>query len=257
MHKISTVALMSLGLAAAFSASAQTTVTAWTFNNLPVAANNSPAPSTGTGTATPLGMTNSYTYSNGTTGSVAAADVLAGSGGNLTLEWRVRGSTPNNGWNLSAPQYTQGAQFSASTVGFGGITFNYGWISTNQGVRNLQAQYTTDGSTWANAGALQVATTAAYQNLSIDFNGLGLTGVDNNANFGVRLVSAFDPTFVGSTSYTSATLTGGLPVAYNNNSGNWRFDNISITAAVPETGSLVMLALGLPLLALALRRKQG
>ncbi len=257
MHKIATIALMSLSLAAAFGASAQTTVTAWTFNNLPVAANNAPAPSTGAGTATPLGMTNRYTYSNGTTGSVAAADVVAGSGGNLTPEWRVRGGSPNNGWNLAAPQYTQGAQFSASTVGVSGITFNYGWISTNQGVRNLQAQYTTDGSSWANAGELQVATTAAYQNLSIDFNALGLTGVDNNANFGVRLVSAFDPSFGAGTTYTAATLTGGLPVAYNNNSGNWRFDNISITSAVPETGSLMMLALGLPLLALALRRKRA
>jgi hypothetical protein len=250
------ILLMSLGLTAAFSTHAQSTVAAWTFDNLPVAANNAPVPSTGTGTATPLGMTNGYTYSNGVTGSLAAADVLAGSNGNATREWRVRGSAAGNGWNLAAPQFTQGAQFSASTVGFGGITFSYGWTSTAQGVRNLQAQYTTDGSNWANVGPLQVASPTAYQNLSIDFAALGLVGVDNNASFGVRLVSAFDPSFGAGTSYTAATLTGGVPVAHNNQSGNWRFDNLSITAAVPETGTLAMLAVGLPLLALALRRKQ-
>lgn len=251
------IALASLALVTSFGAQAQITVVAWSFNNLPAGLNNAPAPSAGSGTATPLGMTNNYTYSGGIVGSVTTADVLAGSSGNATQEWRVRGTSPGNGWNLAAPQYSQGAQFSASTVGLTGIAFNYGWTTTNQGVRNLQAQYTADGSNWTNVGPLQVGSATAYQNLSIDFSALGISAVDNNPNFGVRLVSAFDPSFtgLGSPTYTAATLSGGLPVIYNNNSGNWRFDNISVTA-VPEAGTLAMFALGLPLL-LAMRRKRG
>ena len=72
-------------------------------------------------------------------------------------------------------------------------------------------------------------------------------------------MSAFDPSYTGAglPTYTAATLSGGVPVTYNNNSGNWRFDSISVTA-VPETGTMAMFALGLPLLlGLAVRRKQG
>lgn len=251
------IALAGLVLISSFGAQAQITLTAWSFNNLPVGLNNAPAPAVGAGTAAPLGMTNSYTFSGGVVGSVSTADVLAGSNGNATQEWRVRGTSPGNGWNLAAPQYSQGAQFSASTVGSRGISFNYSWTTTTQGVRNLQAQYTADGSSWANVGPLQVGSPTSYQNLGIDFAALGITAVDNNPNFGVRLVSAFDPTFTGAgaPTYTAATLSGGLPVVYNNNSGNWRLDNISVTA-VPEAGTLAMFALGLPLL-LALRRRHG
>ena len=251
------IALAGIALVTSFGAQAQSTVAAWSFNNLSIGLNNAPAASAGSGTATPLGMTNGYTYSGGVVGSVAAADVLAGSNGNATQEWRVRGTNPGNGWNLAAPQYSQGAQFSASTVGFSGIVFSYGWTTTNQGVRNLQAQYTADGSNWTNVGPLQVGSATSYQNLGIDFGALGISAVDNNPNFGVRLVSAFDPTFTGagSPSYTASTLVAGLPVVYNNNSGNWRFDNISVTA-VPEAGTWAMFAFGLPLL-LALRRKRG
>ena len=48
--------------------------------------------------------------------------------------------------------------------------------------------------------------------------------MDNNANFGVRLVSAYDPA-VGT--YGSAN--GGQGGVYNNQSGNWRFQDIPST----------------------------
>jgi len=248
-----------LALSAALGAQAQTTITAWTFDNLATGVNNAPAPSTGSGSAAPLGMTNNYTYSTSppVTGSVASADVLVVSGSNN--EWRVRGANPGNGWNLAAPQYTQGAQFSASTLGYTGIVFKYDWFVTNQGVRDLQAQYTANGSNWFNVGPLQVAVPNAYTTgITIDFGALGITAVDNDASFAVRLVSAYDPTFPGGATYTSATLSAGSPVAYNNSSGNWRFDNVSVAGAapVPEPTQTALLLAGMGALAIVARRRR-
>ena len=155
--------------------------------------------------------------------------------------WRVRGQNPGNGWNLAAPQYTQGAQFNVSTVGHTNIVFQFDWFCTNQGVRDLQVQYTTDGSTWTNVGPLQVAVPNAYINqITINFAALGITSVENNPNFGIRPLSAYDPTYTGAgaPTYTSASLSSDyppVPVVYNNNSGNWRFDEVKVLSLPSAT----------------------
>jgi autotransporter-associated beta strand protein len=226
---LSSAAITALGMAAG-GASGQTiqAITTWDLSNFAngTTLTNSPAPSFGTGLATPLGMTNNYSYSNGVTGSVTAADVTPQAGDPVApngLCWRVRGQNPGNGWNLAAPQYTQGAQFDASTVGHSDIVFSFDWFTTTQGILDLQEQYTTDGSTWNNVNGLQLAAANGWViGTTIDFKALGIHGVDNNANFGVRLVSAYDPALG---TYEAAT--GGGTV-YNNNSGNWRFQDINI-----------------------------
>ena len=247
-----------------------TTITRWDFSNsiynAPIYVANTvvtnPVPSIGSGTATPLGMNNNYSYqvtvkkvTSTYTGSVDNEDITPTPGGtdpNPTANaWRVRGPSgdngPNtgNGWSISAPQYTQGAQFMVSTVVYSYIVFQYDWYPTAQGVRNLQAQYTTDGSTWTNVGLVQVAPAggdAYFPQITINFHALGITAVNNNPNFGVRLVSVYDPTYTGSgaPTYTAAKLSStGQPVQLNNTSGNWRFDEINVlgtpNGTAPET----------------------
>lgn len=170
-----------------------------------------------------------------------------------------------NGWALAAPQYTQGAQFSFNTTGFQNLVFSYDYFSTNQGVRDQAIQFTADGgATWQTVGATSVGaggilgvnvaknTGGLVYNIStpndfingitVDFGVLGIHSVDNNPNFAVRIVSIYDPTFApAGTTYTSATIANG---AYNNNSGNWRYDNISLVS-VPEPASVVMSCFGL------------
>ena len=106
-----------------------------------------PQPSIGTGTATPLGMVNNYQFKSGSTnhGSVDSEDLVNTTGGTdpnpAALAWRIRGPGSNsgvgtgNGWSTLAPQYTQGAQFSVSTVGYYNIVFQYDWYTTAQGAR--------------------------------------------------------------------------------------------------------------------------
>ena len=235
--------LGTLPLTIANSPAGATTIAAWDFNALPVAVNNTPVPSIGAGAAKALGLTNNYTYTQ-TAPNVGAVNtddvvVLGGSSDQISPvginnAWRVRGQNPGNGWNLAAPQYSQGAEFDVSTVGQTNIVFQFDWFCTTQGVRDLQVQYTTDGSTFTGVGPLQVASPNAYINqITINFAALGITSVENNANFGVRLVSAYDPA-IGT--YSSATLNADNSVAtYNNNSGNWRFDEVKVLSLPSST----------------------
>jgi hypothetical protein len=255
------VSLVALTLGACASAEAAT-ITEWNFGTLPVntGPDNTPAPTAGVGTATSLGMTNNFTYSNGVTGSTTFDDILNdtadGAAGNGNV-WRVRGANPGNGWNLAAPQYSQGAEFDASTLGFSDIGLSFSWVSTAQGILNMQVQYTTNGSTWTNVGPL-LTSSQTYQTDTINFAALGISSVDNDADFGVRLVSAFNPTL--GTYASSNSGKGGAPIVYNNNSGNWRFADVSISgtpaAPVPLPAAAWMMLSGLGGLATRIRRRK-
>jgi hypothetical protein len=253
-------------------------IAGWNFDNDSNSGgvNLSPAPSTGTGTATALGMTNGYTYTMPTpnVGSINGSNVTKTTlssdpsgtaahniGPNNNEAWRVVGGgtgAPGNGWNLAAPPCTQGAEFDVNTTGYYYIVFQYDWYTTNQGVRDLQALYTTDGSTWTPVGPIQVTGGGSTFNnqITINFHALGITSVENNPNFGVRLVSVYDPDFIGSPAYSiptggnvcSASATGtytaaslasnNQPVVYNNNSGNWRFDEVNVLGTATNTNPI-------------------
>ncbi len=260
--------------------------------------NNSPAPSTNnvttsnTPSASALGMTNNYIYSTSpaTTGSVNGDDVTpttlssdpllvvannSQANNNIAPNdnnaWRIRGvglpskgtvGTLNtgNGWNNAAPPCTQGAQFMVDTTGYHYIVLQFDWYTTNQGVRDLQVLYTTNGgTTWTPVGPIQVSGGGSTFNnqITINFHALGITTVENNAGFGVQLVSVYDPDYQGTPAYSipaggnvcssschgylyggRARATTNQPVVYNNNSGNWRFDEVNFLGTANNTNPL-------------------
>ena len=275
------VAALSLGAAAGAQAN---TITEWNFGTLvAVTPYNTPAPTLGTGSATSLGMTNSYTYTSGATvkgvGSVTGDDVTLDAATATTTGstlgngnvWRIRGvagtgttGTANNGWNNSAAQYSQGAEFDVATTGYTAIGLTFSWASTTQGIGNLQVQYTTNGSTWTNIGSVLNATvdngalgTAGYGFQTDTVNFAGVSGTSDNALFGVRLVAAYNPTL--GNEYASATsVLAGAPVQYNNNSGNWRIADVQVSgvSAVPLPGTAWLLGSGFVGIAGLLRRRR-
>jgi hypothetical protein len=193
-------------------------IAGWDFSNYAVTSKTnvaSPAadlgPMIATAKASGFGMTNNYWCSATSVGNLAAAygsinfdDVSANSGNSVpsSNEWRIRGaglagSTPCNGWDLDAPQYSQGAQFSADTTGVANVLLEYDWYSTAQGFHNLQVQYSLNVNAptpvWTNIGPTQIAIPKGYNNqLTVDFT--GVAGAGNNPNFGIRFAGAFDPT---------------------------------------------------------------
>lgn len=236
-------------LASTLVSQANTTLAVWDFDNLPVGINSSPSPSAGLGSAKALGMDNSYNNTN----SLSNPDVqsLAGSSSGGAKSWRIRGystvsGSRGNGWSTNAPIGTQGAQFAGSTFGYYQVKVSFDVYATADAEANLQVQYTTDGSTWnpaaiASVGTLGVIATntdssqdtvvGSYVKLGSGWNNQitvdlsGLSGVDNNPSFGIRLVNA-------SMGTNCVDTTGTI---YNNTSGNWTFDNVAIQGTSIDT----------------------
>ncbi|HLX70588.1 MAG TPA: hypothetical protein VKV04_13260, partial [Verrucomicrobiae bacterium] len=252
MKRLTIIAGMSVLLASLSAVRAQTTLTAWTFDNVSVGASASPQPSTGFGTAAALGLGNSFNNTN----SISNPDVqsLPGSSSGGPNSWRIRGAgaAPNggNGWSSSAPIGTQGAQFSASTAGFYRIVLSFDVYATPDAEANLQVQYTTDGHIWNNANVTSGGTLATVASNSVTNNDLvvgsyviltnngttgwnnqitvdlsGVSGVDNDGTFAIRLVNA--------STGTNCVDTTGAP--YNNTSGNWTFDNVVVQGIPIDT----------------------
>jgi Immunoglobulin I-set domain len=192
----------------------------------PYVTNPAPVP-TGTdnsldvgGVATPVGMNLPYNPNDpatgtGAPGAVDAEDIV--NSGPAVIDstftentWRIRaginsttGGAPANGWSNFVPQYTQGAEFSVPTTGYGGVYVTLDWFTTHSGEQDAQEQYTLDGgSTWINLGSqLQL-----YAPGNDDFYGdsdlggvvpvvfdlTGIAGAANNPNFGIRLVNSYN-----------------------------------------------------------------
>jgi uncharacterized protein (TIGR03437 family) len=259
---VSLAATILLSAAAVPVAQAQV-IAAWTFENSAIALNNTPAPSTGSGTAKPLGMD---LFQTATNIGITTADITQGSTGdtgtngaaNLSQIWRVRAvpaaglpsTATANGWSSAAPIGTQGAMFSASTVGYTNITVSFDWYATNQGEAKLQLQYTTDGANWTNvpvspgsapATALLNNKTSVYTVKGWYVMKTGGTGQSwspgmtatisdpaaaNNPKFAIQMVNAA----------TGVDCINVLGTALNNSSGNWRFDNVTISGQSTFTG---------------------
>lgn len=246
-------------LLASFSLSqAQTTIVDWDFDGLgtKAAPYNSPAPSTGIGTAIVLGMTNDY--NDGSSPSVAYADVTSESGastGTHSYAWRVRGGsaaggagTPN-GWSTNAPIATQGAEFATSTAGYDDINVTFDLYLTAQSEAGVALLFTTNGGlTWTTNVALSYSgayPTTAENNTSdpltimgpylelqdsagkvwynqITANFSAWPNVNNNPLFAVEIVNAA----------TATSCLNQQGTVYNNNSGNWQFDNVIISGTL-------------------------
>ena len=213
-------------------------ITDWNFGSVAVTStDNTPAPTTdttGTSAASIIGM------DGGPQGDITS---ISGAPGNTDV-WRVRG-TSNNGWDSTAAQFTQGAQFKVSTAGQSNISLSFDMAASNNGIEGLEVQYTTDGSTWVNDQSITLGT--AYALYSVNLS--GIAGANNDSNFGVRLVSAF----TGGSQYE--TPTGNA--AYVNGQGNWRISDVQVdgVSAVPVPASLPLMLSGLGVLGLMMRRR--
>jgi len=145
---------------------------------------------------------------------------------------------------------SRGVQFSIDTSGYENLLFSFDQRNSSTASAYTALFYTLDGAQWSLATSFRYTpTNASFVNgISYDFS--GISGANDNANFGLRLVSMFAP---GSSSYTGS---GGT---YSSN-GTIRYDMVTLSgsevaAPVPESSSLAMLMAGLGVVGLMVRRR--
>ncbi|SCY60864.1 hypothetical protein [Flavobacterium caeni] len=134
-----------------------------------------------------------------------------------------------------------GVQFNASTATYGNIIVTWDQRWSNTAANTLRLQYTTNGSTWnnftmttgntsfcngsINANGCFETNTVGEQYRRISVNLSALTAVNNNPNFGVRIVAAH----YQSTGQFRQCLS---PGSVANPAGTWRFDNVTISGTL-------------------------
>jgi hypothetical protein len=137
--------------------------------------------------------------------------------------------------NPGASNESSGVQYNASTVGQQNIRFSWDQRWSGTSANTVRLQYTLDGTVWNNFTMDNTNTTFCngsldqgrfqnngvgdqYRRIIVNFT--GIPAVNNNANFGVRLLAAHYQT----TGQFRQTINPTLAAT----AGTWRFDNVMI-----------------------------
>ncbi len=221
-------------------------VTQWNFysGNDANATTGTTTPNVGSGTILTVGGVTNPSFNSG----VGSSDTEAlDNSGYQTTTYSAQ----------SAANGTAGLRFNVNTLGFENITGSFDLRTSNTSSRWYQVRYTIDGTNFLDlsgpvrlgVGDVNVGDTWS-NNLLFDLT--SISGANNNANFGIQVLSVFSP--VAFTEFLSAT-SFGTNTAYesarnvsigtqsNYGGGTWRFDMVTVsgTAAIPEPTSVVLL----------------
>lgn len=146
---------------------------------------------------------------------------------------------------------TRGVQFGIDTSGYQNLVFSFDQRNSATASSYTALLYSLDQVSWTLATTFHMTTNSSFVNgLSYDFS--GISGANNNPNFGVRLTTTFAP---GTSSYL------GSGSAYGS-SGTIRYDMVmlsgsEIPAPVPEPGTTAMLLAGLGVMGMLARRRRA
>ena len=212
------------GLVVSTSVISQNTIALWNYNTI---TGTPPAPTADIGVGT-----------SQVVGSLMLATAATGMDPIINNGCGTQNGTNPGAWsftaNPGATNESSGVQYNVSTVGFQNILFTWDQRWSNTATNTIRVQYTLDGTTWTNFTMASANTTFCngtidngrfqnngvgdqYRRISVNFS--AITGVNNNANFGVRILAAHYQTTTEFRQTSNATLVA--------TAGTWRFDNVS------------------------------
>jgi hypothetical protein len=203
----------------------QSTVALWNYNTI-TGAPASPAADIGTGSSQVIG---SMVVATAATGMDPVINNGCGAQNGLSPGAWAFTATPG------LTNESSGVQYNASTVGIQNILFTWDQRWSNTAANTIRLQYTLDGTTWTNFTMTTANTTFCngsidngrfqnngggdqYRRIKADFS--AITGANNNANFGVRILAA---NFQATTEFRQTSNFANIATG-----GTWRFDNVSI-----------------------------
>ena len=209
----------------ATNAWSQSTIALWNYDNI-TGTPASPIANVGSGTSSKIG---SFVVAAAATGMDPLINDGCGSQNGVNPgAWAF---TANPG----ATNESSGVQYNTSTVGYSNIVFTWDQRSSSTALNTVRLQYTLNGTTWINFtmtasnttfclgelndGRFQNSTAAdSYRRISVNLS--SISGANNNANFGVRILAAY----FQSTGAFRATV---VQTNTASTTGTMRFDNVS------------------------------
>jgi hypothetical protein len=202
----------------------QNTIAVWNYNTI-TGSPAAPIADIGTGTSSVVG-------------SMVVATSATGMDPIINNGCGAQNGTNPGAWsftaNPGATNESSGVQYNVSTVGFQNIllTWDQRWSGTS--ANTVRVKYTLDGTNWLDFNMTPSNTNFCngsidngrfqnngvgdqYRRISVNFS--SITGANNNANFGIRILAAHYQTTTEfrQTTNNSLVATG----------GTWRFDNVS------------------------------
>lgn len=208
----------------------------------------------------PLAGTETNPSANSGIGSSTVVNLGGGTIGSIG-NWQATGMSGTgcgsqngvNAWALN-PFYpgnsneSNGAQFNVSTIGNQNIIVVWDHRFSNTAPNTVRLQYTSDGVTWSNFnmtnantticagstlnsnGCFETNTGDVYRRIQVDLS--SIPAINNNANFGIRILAAYFQTTQQFRQCADNTLAAG-------STGTWRFDNVSFYGTPTTTGALL------------------
>ena len=211
--------LIIIAATAVCARAAGATLAIWDFNSpTPDAdpATGSLQPALGSGTAALVGgVTASFTASNGSSDP---------------------NSTDNSNWRITSwpAQDTQnkenGIRFNVPTAGYSSIKLRWDLRTSNTASKYIRLQYTTNGTDFIDFQVITMPYETWLNSQTASF--VGVPDVEDNPSFGVRFVTEFERTAIGSGT------NGYLPCNPTNtygSGGTLRFDMVSVISDPPVT----------------------
>jgi hypothetical protein len=194
----------------------------WTYEPLQ-GATATPTPNIGTGSSALVG---SMTGPGTSTGMNTASG--CGSQTSGTTAWAIGTAAPGT-------SESSGGEFRTSTLGYENIAVQWEQRWSNTAPNTVRVQYTLDGSAWTNFemtdantnyclgslnnGRFEAAGGDVYRRITADLG--AISGVDNNPNFGFRVVAAH---YQGTGEFRQANTPTNIATG-----GTWRFDNVTVS----------------------------
>ena len=216
---------------------AQATIASWTYDPV-LGTPSNPTPNVGSGSSSVVNLGVTPSTTQGLNPASSGCSSSTSSGNNA---WHHQNFDPGSS------NEKNGIQYYVSTFGYSGIKLSWDQYFSDSAPNTVRLQYTIDGINWVpfamtnpgnttkcagtvSGGCFVMDNGGVFRRVTVDFT--GIAGVENNPNFGIRILASHYPT-------TSQFRKCSDNTSQATNTGTWRFDNVNFTGTPTTPGAVI------------------